>query len=296
MPDAEMLPMQGFPVEVISTAGLSLRQYLNPLRAMRSLWRHRDLIWQLAWRDLRQRYQGSVLGLAWAFLMPLLHLAVYTFVFNVVLRARWDQGGGDDGRLVFALALFCGLIFFNVFGEAVAAAPLVMLQGANYVKKTVFPLEVLPVISLVQVLIRAAASLLILVIAILLLTGMGRWTMVLIVLPVVPLVFMALGASWFLAALGVFLRDISHAVTILVQVLFFLTPIVYPLSAVPQPYRELLAINPLTPMVEMMRGAAMWGQVPDWRWFTLSLVISLLVFQVGYAFFMKSKRAFADVM
>jgi lipopolysaccharide transport system permease protein len=283
------------PVEVISTAGKRLWGYLDPIRTIRGLWRHRGLIWQLAWRELRQRYQGSLLGLAWAFLMPLFHLAVYTFVFNVVLHNKWNQAG-DESRLVFALALFCGLILFNIFGEAVGAAPMIVLQGTNYVKKTIFPLEVLPVVNLVQVLIRAAASLAILVAAILLLTGMGRWTIVLVVLPAAPLVLMALGVSWFLAALGVFLRDISHAVTILVQMLFFLTPIVYPLSAVPESFRRVLALNPLAPLVEMARGAAMWGRVPDWRWLGLSLVVSVLVFQAGYAFFMKSKRAFADVI
>jgi lipopolysaccharide transport system permease protein len=295
MPDLDIAETPALPVEIISTTGKSFWGYLDPLRTVRGLWRHRGLIWQLAWRDLRQRYQGSILGLAWAFLMPLFHLAVYTFVFNVVLQARWNQAG-DQSRLAFALALFCGLILFNILGEAVGAAPMVVLSGANYVKKTIFPLEVLPVISLVQVLIRAAASLAILVGAILLLTGMGRWTIVLAVLPVVPLVLMTLGISWFLAALGVFLRDISHAVTILVQMLFFLTPIVYPLSAVPESFRRWLALNPLSPLVEMMRGAAMWGQVPHWRLLVLSLAVSVVMFQTGYAFFMKSKRAFADVM
>jgi lipopolysaccharide transport system permease protein len=295
MPDLDAARSPALPVEVISTTGKSLWGYLDPLRTIDGLWRHRGLIWQLAWRELRQRYQGSVLGLAWAFLMPLFHLAVYTFVFNVVLRARWNQAG-DESRLVFALALFCGLILFNILGEAVGAAPMVVLSGVNYVKKTIFPLEVLPVISLVQVLIRAAASLAILVGAIFLLTGMGRWTIVLVALPVAPLVLMTLGVSWFLAALGVFLRDVSHAVTILVQMLFFLTPIVYPLDAVPESFRRVLALNPLAPLVEMMRGAAMWGQVPNWRPLVVSLAISAVVFQTGYAFFMKSKRAFADVM
>ena len=194
------------------------------------------------------------------------------------------------------MALVSGLILFNVFSEAAGAAPLLVLQGENYVKKTVFPLEVLPLISLVQVLIRAGASLLILLAAILLLTDMARWTIVLLVLPMIPLLLMSLGVSWLLAALGVFLRDISHAVAILLQVLFFLTPIVYPLSAVPKPYSQILGINPLTHLVEMGRGAVMWGQTPDWTWFVLSLGLSMAVFQVGYAFFMKSKRAFADVI
>ena len=282
-------------MELISTAGRGFWRCLDPVRAIAGLWRHRDLIWQLAWRELRQRYQGSALGLIWPILMPLLHLAVYTFVFNVVLRARWSHQH-DESRLVFALALFCGLIFFNLFSEAVAAAPLVVLQGATYVKKTVFPLEVLPVISLIQVLIRSGASFLILAAAVLLVTDLGRWTIVLAVLPAVPLMLMALGVSWFLAALGVFLRDISHAVTILMQVLFFLTPVVYPLSSVPEPYRRLLVANPLTPLVEMARDAAMWGQVPNPWWFALSLGLSLVVFQAGYAFFMMSKRAFADVI
>jgi lipopolysaccharide transport system permease protein len=149
---------------------------------------------------------------------------------------------------------------------------------------------------MVQVLIRAAASLAILVVALMLLTDLARWTIVLAVLPMVPLLLLALGICWFLAALGVFLRDISHAVAVLVQVLFFLTPIVYPLSAVPGAFRRVLSLNPLTHLVEMMRGAMMWGQAPDWGKWGLSLAVSLLVFQAGYAFFMKSKRAFADVI
>jgi len=295
MSDVDAARTPGFPVEVISAAGGGTWRHLDPLRAIRGLWQHRDLVWQLAWRELRHRYHGSVLGLAWTFLLPLLYLLVYTFVFSVIFHARWGQNG-DESRLEFALALFCGLILFNIFSEAAGAAPLLVLQGENYVKKTVFPLEVLPLISLVQVLIRAGASLLILLAAILLLTDMARWTMVLLVLPVIPLLLVSLGISWFLAALGVFLRDTSHAVAILLQVLFFLTPIVYPLSAVPGKCKRLLAINPLTHLVEMGRGAVMWGQTPDWTWFVLSLGLSLAVFQAGYFFFMKSKRAFADVI
>ncbi|MGA2033958.1 MAG: ABC transporter permease [Thermoguttaceae bacterium] len=294
--DASLLPdAAGPPTVLISAAGENAWRYLDPRHTVRGLWRHRELVWQLAWRELRQRYQGSLLGLAWTFCTPLLHLAVYTFVFQIVFRARWSDGNGES-RLKFALALFCGLVFFSIFSEAVAVAPMVVLQGASFVKKTVFPLEVLPLVSLVQVLLRAGASLVILLAAILLLTDMGHWTIVLALLPVVPLVLITLGVSWFLAALGVFLRDISHAVTILVQVLFFLTPIVYPISNVPEPYRKLLKINPLTSLVEMMRGAAMWGRVPNLTWLMLGLLFSLLVFQLGYVFFMKSKHAFADVM
>jgi lipopolysaccharide transport system permease protein len=295
MPEIHAASPPGVPVEVISAARQRPWRYLNPLRATTGLWQHRDLIWQLAWRELRQRYQGSVLGLGWSLITPLLYLAVYTFVFSVVFKAKWGASG-DDSRLGFALNLFCGLILFNIFSETAAAAPMVVLQGANFVKKTVFPLEVLSVISLVQVLIRSAASLLILLVAILLLTDKAHWTMALVVLPIVPLVLLSLGVSWFLAALGVFLRDISHAVTIILQVLFFLTPIVYPLENVPEAYQWFLKINPLTYMVGMMRAAAMQGMVPSWRWLALSMVLSLVVFQVGYLFFMKSKRAFADVI
>ena len=282
-------------MEVFSAAPGPLRRHANPLTPWRTLWRHRVLIRQLARRDLIHRYRSSLLGLVWTFLVPLLHLAVFTFVFSVVLRARWSHGPGD-GTGQFAMALFCGLILYGVFSESVVIAPMMVVTRANFVRKMVFPLEVLPVVSLAQVLVKAGASLVILALGILLLSHRLPWTFVLVWVPFVPIVLYAVGVAWFLAALGVFIRDVAQVVPICVQLFFFLSGIVHPISSVPERFRPLMACNPVAVLVEATRGFALWGQLPDWSRLAVTFLGGLIVFQLGYLFFMKSRHAFADVL
>ena len=267
----------------------------NPLFTFRVLWGYKNLIYQLTKRDFVQRYRGSYLGFVWTLITPLLFLLIYMFVFNVVMKVRWGITP-DEGPMEFALGLFCGLILWSIFSEAATSAPNLILSNPSYVTKTVFPLEILPVITVGSGLVRAAIGLVILLAGIILFGGCLSWRLIVLMLPFMGIVLFSMGSVWFLSALGVFMRDVSHIVSVMVTLLFFLTPIVYPASSVPDRFRLVIYTNPFTHMVESARAVAIWGKMPDWSWLMLSMAVSVVVFQVGYIFFMKSKSAFADVM
>lgn len=279
----------------ITAHGLPLWRSLSPREMCRNLWQHRQLLWQLTVREVTGRYKGSVLGLVWSAITPLLMLAVYTFVFSVIFRARWG-GVQSESRLTFALTLFCGLILFNLFSECLNRAPTLIVQNSNYVKRVVFPLEILPLSVLGGALFFAAVSMLILLISV----GVAMQT-VSLALPLFPLVLLPLllltvGLSWFVASLGVYLRDVGQLIGVVLQILFFMTPIFYPIEMVPEKLRVILRINPLAVVIESARKTLMRGEAPDWCALGCVTLLSAMAAQLGYAWFMKTKRGFADVL
>jgi lipopolysaccharide transport system permease protein len=221
----------------LSAVRKPFRHYLNPVRAVRDLWTHRYLVQQFAVRDVTARYKGARLGLLWSILNPLLMLGIYTFVFSVVFQARWGvlQSGS---KAEFALTMFCGLIIFNLFAECANRAPSLIISHAGYVKKIVFPLEILPAAVAASALVFALISTGILLVAVPLFFGTFSATLFFFPLVIFPLLLLSLGVGWFLASLGVYLRDIGHIVTVLVQILMFVTPIFYPISSVPDGHRS----------------------------------------------------------
>lgn len=280
---------------MITARSESVLHFLNPIKMARNLWHHRDLIRQFTRREIEGRYRGSFLGLFWSFVNPLVMLAIYTFVFGIVFQARWsttDTGGLSE----FALILFCGLTAFNVFGECIGRAAILIVGVPNYVKKVVFPLEILPISVLGAALFHGLISLTILLVANLLITGTFQWTLILLPVVVLPLLFLSLGLMWFLASLGVFIRDIGYTVALVVQVLFFLTPIFYKLENIPEPLQTFIRFNPLASIVENVRRVVLWGRMPSWFGFALWLMLTGAVMILGYAWFMKTKKAFADVI
>jgi lipopolysaccharide transport system permease protein len=280
---------------LITAQSESVLQYLNPLGLARNLWRHRDLIRQFTRREIEGRYRGSFLGLFWSFVNPLVLLLIYTFVFGVVFKSRWPNAR-TDSLSEFAVTLFCGLIAFNLFGESIGRAPSIVVGVPNYVKKVVFPLEILAFSTLGTSLFHAAIGLLMLVGVNLLSGGALPWTIVLLPIVGLPLLLLSLGLIWFLASLGVFIRDINYTVGLLVQVLFFLTPLFYAVESIPEPYRIGININPLSPIVENIRRVVLWGIQPDWPALILWIIATGVTMQLGYAWFMKTKKAFADVI
>jgi lipopolysaccharide transport system permease protein len=267
----------------------------NPALFLPALWRHRHLIRQLTWREVTGRYRSSALGFAWSFVTPLVMLSLYTFVFGVVLKARWP--GSPTGNLAeFGLMLFAGLTAFSLFSECVNRAPSLMTSSPNYVKKVVFPLEVLPVSVLGSALFHTGISVLILIVAQQIVSGAPVWTAVWLPLVLLPLVCLALGASWVLASLGVFLRDIGQTVTLVMQVVFFMTPIFYSREALPRRLQLIVDLNPLASIVDNTRRVSVLGLLPEWESLAFSMVVGLIVLCLGHAWFAKSKRAFADVI
>lgn len=268
--------------------------FLNPLRIGAHLWQFRDLIGQLAKREIMSRYRGSILGFGYSLVIPVLMLAIYTFVFSVIFKAKWGVGQEED-RIVFALALFMGLMTFNIFAEVVNAAPALVLQNTSYVKKVLFPLEILVLVRFLSVMVHTLFNLAILL-ASLALFRFVPITVLLLPLVWLPMMLLTLGIGYFLASLGVFIRDLGVTVGIGVTVLFFLSPIFYPVQAVPEQFRLFIQVNPLALFVEDARRVALWGRAPDWPWFAAGLGVSLAVFIAGFIWFMKSKKTFADVM
>lgn len=266
----------------------------GPLSLLRSLWHNRQLIAQMTRREVIGRYRGSVMGLAWSFFNPILMLAVYTFVFSEIFKARWV--GQDAGKGQFAILLFVGMIMHGLFAECANRAPSLILSNSNYVKKVVFPLEILPLITLGSALFHTCISLIVLVLAQLLLTHALPWTAILLPLVMMPLVLGTLGISWLLASLGVFLRDVSHVIGVLTTVLLFLSPVLYPVAALPPAYQPWLKLNPLTYIIEESRNILLFGQLPQWGSLFVAMVIGALMAAGGYWVFQKTRKGFADVL
>lgn len=266
----------------------------SPREIVASAWRNRDLIYQMTRREVIGRYRGSVLGIVWSFFNPLLLLAVYTFVFSVVFKTRWTAG--SDSKTEFAIVLFVGMIIYSLFAECLNRAPGLILANPNYVKKVVFPLEILPWVVLGVTLFHAAVSLGVLLIFVLIANHALPWTVVFFPLVVLPLALFTLGFTWLLASLGVFLRDVGQVVGLVTTILMFASPVFYPMSAIPEQYRPLLHLNPLVAIIEHARAVLIWGKVPDLTVLALLTSFSVLAAWLGFAWFQKTRRGFADVM
>lgn len=266
----------------------------SPIELVASFWRNRGLILSLIKREIIGRYKGSIFGLLWSFFNPIFMLAVYTFIFSVVFRARWSEGA--ESKSVFALVLFAGLIVFNLFSECINRAPGTILSNANFVKKVVFPLEVLPWINIGAALFHSLISIAVWIVFYLIELGIPHVTILLFPLVLLPLVFFIMGLSWTLASLGVYLRDVGQLIGIVTTIIMFLSPIFFPISALPASYQKYLLFNPLAPVIEQMRDVLFWGRIPSILFYLAYLVGSVVVACVGFAWFQKTRKGFADVI
>lgn len=267
---------------------------LSPGGMIQSLWKHRALIGALVRREIAGRYRGSIMGGLWSFLIPVFMLSVYTLVFSVIFKARWGDAGGS--KTEFALVLFAGLLVYNFFSECINKSPLLVLNNANYVKKVIFPLEVLPWVNMGVALFHAVVSLVVWLVAYALLFGVPHLTALLIPLVFLPLILFVMGLSWWLASSGVYLRDISQFIGIATTALMFLSPIFYPATAIPEEYRGLLFMNPLTPAIEFARDVLFFGRSINWNMYFSCLSVSVVVCWLGFAWFQKTRKGFADVL
>lgn len=267
----------------------------SPLALVRSLVKHRSLIWQMTVREVVGRYRGSFMGLAWSFFNPLLMLLVYTFVFTTVFHARWPQSG-SSGKANFAIVLFIGMIVFTIFGDNVNRAPTLILTNPSYVKRVVFPLETLPVVAMGATVFNAFVSLIVWLLAYLLLVGVPHATALLLPLIILPFVIATLGVSWFLASLGVYLRDVGQTVGIITTAMMFLAPVFYSARNLPAKFKMLVLANPATFIIEQSRTVLVWGQLPNWTGLGLYTLLSVLVGWGGFWWFQRTRRGFADVL
>lgn len=262
----------------------------------RSLWRNRQLIVQMTKREVVGRYKGSAMGLAWSFFNPIFMLLVYTFVFSVVFKSRWATTTGDESRAQFAMVLFAGLIMYSLFSEVLNRAPSLIISNVSYVKKVVFPLEILPIITVGAALFHSLVSMSVLLAAFIIFNGYLHWTVILIPFVFLPLVIITLGLAWMLTSLGVFLRDVGQTVIIITSVMMFLSPIFFPISALPEKFQSIMLANPLTFIIEQAREVLIWGHLPNWIGLGIYTLVATIVAWAGYAWFQKTRKGFADVL
>jgi lipopolysaccharide transport system permease protein len=264
---------------------------LNPLRIFADIRRNNYLLGQLIKRDVLLRYRGAMFGVLWIFFSPLLMLAIFAFIFGYIFQARWPQ---QDTGIPFWLLLYSGLIGFNVFAETVSRAPTCVRSYPSYVKKIIFPVNILPLVPLGAALVHAGFNFLILLIA-LVSTGHLQISILWFPLLITPLVLLTLGLSWFLAAWGVFIKDMTQIVPVFVQMLLFLSPVFYPVSAVPETLRPIFQYNPLGVVIETCR-ATVSGEPIEWNVWGAAFVFCLVAAIMGYAFFQHSRDEFADAL
>ncbi len=264
----------------------------SPLALARSLFRQRFLLQQLTRRELLTRYRGSVAGLSWVVLQPLLMLAVYAFVFGVVFPARFGGSGDSD----FLAMVFVGLVVFNIFAETVQRAPLLMVSNQSYVKRVVFPLHVLPLVTELVALVHGAVALAIL--GAYLVWSQGGVPLTALALPLVlaPFLLVTAGLAFVLASLGTFVRDVAPLTVMATTMLLFLSPIFYPVAALPPAVQPLMQLNPLTFAIEQTRQILVVGAWPDWRGLLAYSMSAAVLGWLGYAWFTLTRKGFADVL
>ncbi len=260
-----------------------------------SIWKNRRLILQMTQREVVGRYKGSSMGLAWSFLHPAILLVVYTFVFSVVFKSRWGAGESQS-QTEFAILLFTGMIVHGLFADVINRSHAAITSNTNFVKRVIFPLEILPVITLGAALFHSAISVAVLLLAYLLFNGFWHWTIVFLPIVLLPLILVSLGTAWFLASLGVFLRDVGQTVGIIAMILMFLSPIFYPISAVPPIFQKWLMLNPLTFIIEQARNVIYWGLMPEWIGLGLYTAVASIIAWAGFIWFQKTRKGFADVL
>ena len=255
---------------------------------------NKRLIISLVEREIHSRYKGSIFGIFWVLLNPVFLLLIYTFVFSIVLKTRWD--GQINSTRSFALILYAGLIVFNFFSECIAKSPSLITANVNLVKKVVFPLEILPIVTVGAALFHLTINLFAWFIFYFIFIGLPSVGSLLFPIIFLPLVFFTLGAIFFISSLGVYLRDINQIIGLLITMLLFLSPIFYPISAIPAEYQILLMLNPLTTGIEMSRDVLLMGIMPNVYPYMCYLIFSLLVFSLGLRWFEKTRIGFADVL
>ncbi|MGE6743760.1 ABC transporter permease [Allorhizobium pseudoryzae] len=266
------------------------------LRVFCNAWRERALIGRLVNREVQARYRGSLLGFVWAIVLPLATIGIYTFVFGSIFKARWSVPAGADSEYGFGSILFVGFIVFGLFSEPFNRAPSLMLENSSYIKKVVFPLEVLPWVSLGTAIVNSGLSFLVFLGVYVTFYGIPSILWILIPLIIAPVIFITLGVTYALSSLGVYVRDIRQFTPLLTTMLMFLSPVLYPLENVPEQYRAIVLANPLTIGIQQVREIIFDAQVPDLREWALYLLASLIVLWLGFVWFERTKKGFADVL
>ena len=255
---------------------------------------HRNLTLELTRRDILGRYRGANFGLLWSLIGPLMMLVIYTVAFGKIFGSRWQQPSGDTAA--FGMVLFVGILTHGFFAECLSRAPRLMIENANYVKRVVFPLQILPWSAVLSALFHMAMNLVVFAVLNALLFGKFSPYIVLVPVVVLPLVMLTLATCWVFASLGVYLRDISQAMPVIVTAMLFLSSAIVPVATLPPHYQVIFHLNPLTFFIDQMREVALWGRPPDWTSLIIATAIGLVAMYASYVWFRFTSKGFADVL
>jgi lipopolysaccharide transport system permease protein len=270
------------------------RHESSPASLWRSAWKNRELIYQLARKDIIGKYKGSLFGLAWSYISPLFMLGIYTVFFTQVFNARWGVMGEGKGQ--YATALFAGLILHTALADCISRGSQLVTDNANYVTKVIFPLEILPWVSSMTAIYHALASLVVLAAFSLIFTGHIATTFLLFPVVYLPLLLACTAVGWLLASLGVYVRDIGQMTSLIVIALMYTAPVFFPMEMVPQGIRSIMRFNPLTFLIVEARKVLLWGQLPDWLGLAVYTGGALLACWLAYAWFQHTRKGFIDVL
>lgn len=279
--------------------GAAMASFIGKLKTslfapIASVIRNRSLIFELSKREVLGRYRGASFGLFWSILSPFFMLCVYAFAFGSILNSRWPQPTGSVNS--FAIILFVGLIVHGFFAECFTRAPFLITNNVSYVKKVIFPLEILPWPMVFSALFHAFMNVIVLVILRLVVDHSFSWGVVFFPLIFLPLIILMLGVGWFLSALGVYIRDVSQITGVLSTALLFTSSAVVPVNAIPEDYRFVFSANPLTFIIDQAREVALWGGMPDWSGLAVYTLISTVFSLIGFIWFSATRRGFGDVL
>lgn len=275
----------------MNSPGAMARRLARPFAALAE---HRSLTVELARRDILGRYRGASFGLLWSLISPFLMLLIYTFAFGTVMGGRWPAVASGDTS--FSIVLFAALIVHGFFSECLVKSPTLVTANPNFVKRVIFPIDILPWPMVLSALFHTGSTLVVFLVMRLVLDGEIAWTTFYFPLVMLPLVVLCLAMSWFLAALGVYLRDITQITPMLSMAMLFLSTAMMPIETVPEAYRWVFALNPLSFIIDQAREVLLWGGAVDWVGLAAYLGVAIVLLYASRYFFATTRRGFADVL
>ncbi|GHH56865.1 ABC transporter permease [[Pseudomonas] boreopolis] len=256
--------------------------------------KHRSLAFELTQREILGRYRGASFGLLWSLISPFLMLLVYTMAFGYIMKGRWPGASGSTTD--FALILFAGLTVHGFFAECFTRAPQLIVSNTGYVKRVVFPLDILVWSMTFSALFHLLMNMVVLLALYLCLKGSIHPTVLLLPFVLVPLVILTVGIGWIVSALGVYLRDIGQVAGVVAAAMLFLSSAIVPIDSVPESYRVVFELNPLTFIIDQVREVVIWGRLPDWKGLGIYALIACVIALLGHRVFNKLRVGFADVL
>ncbi|WP_028531125.1 ABC transporter permease [Paenibacillus sp. HW567] len=262
-----------------------------------SLFKSKDLLFEFTKRDFQQRYKGSLLGVIWALLSPLLMLGVYSFIFVSVFKSKWGSSSiQQDGKMLYTMMIFAGLVPFQIFSESVNRSVSLLGQSANYIKKVVIPIEILPTSIVLSTVINSFFSVGLLILGKLLFLNTPNWTLIFVPLVLIPIMLLSLGFALIVAAFGIYIKDLVYVVGLLVNILFYMSPIFYSADSLPARFRFLIHLNPIAPIINHFRDVFINGELFSISSYITSFFISFIIFILGLTIFNYLRKGFADVI